>query len=168
MSKYKRADEIFECVKVYMPKKTVKMLKDKRMSTSTPLSRLVAIAVDNELDMERPFNYPCDIPKEVKEYMYASEAGRLLTFLTRVPSGVALETIMLCRREIGVMDRDALMCAMRELYDKELIEQIDVKGNTRVRAKGIPSKVINKRRFRRIEDENLKSKRVITDDEVEG
>jgi len=167
MSKYKRKDEIFELVKVYLPKSIAGILKEKRMGTNIPLSRLAAIAIDNELDTDVPFTYTCEIPERVTEYLYAAEAGRLLAFLTRVPSGVARDTIMLCRREIGVMDKDALMGALKELYDKGLVEDIDVRGKIRVRAKGIDRKLINKRRFRRIEDENLKGKRVITDEDVE-
>lgn len=151
---------------MYLPKATAEILRAKRLGTSIPVSRLVAIALDNELDSTIPFNYPCELPERVTEYLYAAEAGRLLAFLTRAPTGVARDTIMLCRRDIGVMDRDALMGAMKELLDKNLIEEFDFKGKIRVRARGIDKKLINKRRFNRIEDEKLKGKRVITDEDV--
>jgi len=36
MSKYKRKDEIFELVKVYLPKSIAEILKEKRMGTNIP------------------------------------------------------------------------------------------------------------------------------------
>jgi hypothetical protein len=94
---------------------------DKRV----PLAQLIAIAVDNELDSPHPFNFPCDLPTTpFIEGAYFKEAQQIHSFLMRYWRGMDKETLMLCRREIGIEDRSALLHGLRELLSTDtLVEE---------------------------------------------
>lgn len=89
-----------------------------------PMSRLVCYAVDNELDAASPFNYPAEFPDTpFLEGAFASEAGKILSFIQKYgPHG--LDSLLLSRREIGILDRNALLHGARELLHSELCEMV--------------------------------------------
>ena len=178
MSYYKKSktNDMFDQLKVYIPVKTMDILKQASYDLEVPLSRLVAMALDNELDSTEPFNYPCELPTtDYVEYAYASEAGKLLAMMQLLPQGIALDSIMLARRDIGVPDRKVVMLAVRELLEKKLVEFYKPKRTSfnyhkdyvRLRVIGLDGKVIRKKGYKRMEGEILKGKRVIKDGMVE-
>lgn len=119
------ADMAFERVVIYLPKKTVQILQEKSFNERTPVSRLCAIAVDNEMDQnEKAFSYPLKTPDHpYEEYQYVNEAGKILRFLNRFPSGTGIDSLMLCRRDIGIESREVFMLALRELFEKQMVEE---------------------------------------------
>lgn len=121
---YQAGDGIFEPVKVYLPKGTITLLRQKAYELNQPLSRLCAIAIDNELDQESAFAYPCDVPINPPyiEYEYVDEAGKLLRFLEGLPRGTTVDSLMLCRRDYGIPLRSTVMLAYRELLAKQMIK----------------------------------------------
>ena len=125
MSYYRRnrSKDLFESMNFFVPKETRLILEEYRERYKIPISRLVAIAVDNELDARQPFNYPCEIPEAYTEYLYATEAQKVLEFLSRLPNGCNLQTIMLARRDIGVPGRKDIMAAIKELFEKNMVTE---------------------------------------------
>ncbi len=121
--KEKRDTDIFQSLISYMPKSVMELIRQKAEEIGMPMSRLVAIAVDNELDQSEPFTYPCPMPAEpYTEFTHVQEATKLFKFMQRLPEGTTLESLMLCRRDIGLETRADLMLAYRELLEKGMIE----------------------------------------------
>lgn len=119
-----KLNDAFECIKVYVPKGTSAILKAKAAERGEPVSRLCAIAIDNELDQkDKAFRYPTELPKEDTENEYTVEGGKILQFLRKFPSGLALDTLLLCRRDIGLTHRDTVLAAYKELLQVGLIEE---------------------------------------------
>lgn len=174
MSKpHKTTPDAFEKVIVYLPRKSVQILREASYEMRLPLTRLVAIAFDNELDSPKPFTYRCDMPETYREYLYAGEASRILDFLNRAPNGADLQHLMLCRRDIGIDDRLTLMGAIQELLEKGLIKfykPIRVtfpydRDYKRLRVVQPDKKLMKHRKFRRIEGISTKYMRPAKDDE---
>ena len=170
--------DAFVSTNVYLPKATANILKDLAATRKLPVSRLVAIAVDNELDVEPSFNYPVKLPDtNYREYAYAKEAGALMDWLSRFPHGVSLDTIMLCRRDIlGEEEhntaRPVVLEALRELVEKEIAEffapakmsRNKAYERVRIRDENLSK---SRKKFKRLEGESLKHTRRIKDDEIE-
>lgn len=117
-------DNLFRMINVYVPASVYIILAKASEEKEIPMSRLVAYALDNELDSPTPFNYPSDLPTdEYKEFMYAKEAGRVMKWMNSVPGGVNKESIMLCRRDFGIETRREVLYALRELFEKDMIEE---------------------------------------------
>lgn len=125
---YKRAttkgEEPFIKVQAFLPNSLYLLLKVKADQLQLPVSRLLSIAVDNELDSETPFNYPLTMPEtEYVEFAYNDEASKLMKFIERFKSGIGLDSLMLARRDIGISKRSLFMLAYRELKEVGLIEE---------------------------------------------
>ncbi len=123
----------FDSVRVFMSRTDRAKLKEYSELTGLPMSRLMAIAFDNELDQPVPFNYPCILPlTQYIEGAYTDEAGKLLRFLgATFPDGTGRDMLMLCRREIGIDNRETFMLAYRELLEMGLIEEVSPPLKTR-------------------------------------
>lgn len=120
-------ENLFTKIEVYIPNGTYKILSDMAEEKGMPKSRLVAIAIDNELDAPKPFHYPCNIPTdEYKEFMYAKEANMILKWLG-VTKGVNIESVMLCRRDLGLTSREEVLRALRDLFENDMIEKFKPK-----------------------------------------
>lgn len=166
----------WEQINVSVPKKTHQKLVEICKEKKIPLSRACAIAIDNEFDSINPFNFPCEFPdSEYQPYLYTKEAGLILSFLMKLPGGTGIDSLMLCRREIGVEDRETMMLALRELLEKDLAElytnfkasQGYASDRPLVRYKNIdPDTGKRIKKFKKFEGESLAYKRRITDDQI--
>lgn len=89
----------------------------------TSMSKLIAMAIDNELMKDKPFgDYDLTIPTdEFIEFAYADEAGKLLNYLKTSMYGVDLRQMMLLRHDMGIPERKTLLYALRECIEKGLI-----------------------------------------------
>jgi hypothetical protein len=115
-------------IKVYIPKATLEILKDFSATRQLPVSRLVGYAIDNELDCPEPFKYSCDLPTgEYKEYLHVSEARKILGFLEKLENGTSIDQLLVARRDFGVEDKAKVLGAIRELFEKEFIEEFSPK-----------------------------------------
>jgi len=122
--RYDPKDEAFEKILAYVPKSLVAILKSRSEVLCLPVSRLICFALDNELDTDSPFNYPTFLPEApYVEYAYADEASKMMAYLRKFPAGTGRDTLILCRRDYGVMKRDDAMHAYRELLEKGMIEE---------------------------------------------
>lgn len=107
-------------------------LNDKLMEAislhDTNISRAFAIAIDNELSCEQPFDLDTDVPTEYVKYKYASEANDILDFLRQFQKGLSIHMLMLCRYDIGIPDRETFMYAFQELAKTNNIEAFEHKS----------------------------------------
>ncbi|MFM6929023.1 MAG: hypothetical protein ACKOX6_11200 [Bdellovibrio sp.] len=109
-----------------LPNDVTKLLKQISMERNLPVSKLIAYAVDNELDCSTPFNYKIEFPNiEYTEYQYAEEAGKILKYLMAhfQKVGTGLDMLMLCRRDIGIESKERFLMGFKTLMDKELLEE---------------------------------------------
>ncbi len=147
-----KTDDLFETVRLTLPKGLFKIVSDLAIEKQISPSRLISFAIDNELDTPKPFNYPCDLPTdEYKEYTYVKEAGLILQFLKIVPNGVLKQTIALCRRDIGIESRKVLLAALRELFEKEIVEEFKPRRMI-MEGLGLGSKKIRIREYNNLDD----------------
>lgn len=90
------------------------------------ISKLVAIAVDNEMSkgLEGRFKVDLCLPDidDVEEFAYAHEAGKLLDFLKVLQNGTSLMMLYILRHEIGVSDKDRLLYALSDLLQRKMVE----------------------------------------------
>lgn len=115
-------------IKVYVTKETLEILKDHSAKRQLPVSRLVGYAIDNELDCNPPFNYPCDLPTgEYQEYLHVAEARKILGFLEKLENGTSIDQLVMARRDYGVNDKETVLAAIRELFEKDFIEEFQPK-----------------------------------------
>ncbi len=135
----KRHDDLkFQTVTVFFPRSVFKVLTERAEEMGLPVGRLIAIAVDNELDAPVPFNYPCQLPITTYiEHAYVEEAQKIVNYLNTMPNGMGREMLMLARRDIGIPNRDTLMAAYRELLQCGVIEEVNPPA--RVKFKGYPA-----------------------------
>jgi hypothetical protein len=162
-------NDAFTAVRAYLPNKTEKMLRHHAQHLGIPMSRLVAIALDNELDTKNPFNYPCNNPKTVyKEYNYAGEAGRILDFLRHFPKGTTRVTLMLCRRDMDIPDRTLFLEALRELLHTDMVEEFTYTGrgsmydkeNLRIRVRNLDTNKMRKYKYKTVEGKRTSRNRI--------
>lgn len=168
-----KPDDPFMCLRVYVPVKTGELLAKTSSESGVPISRLCAIAIDNELDVEEPFHYPTELPEEYQEYAHADEAGKIMRYLQRFPLGTGRDTLMLCRRDIGIKTREGVMAGLRELLETGVVEEFYSpkerfrRDYRRIRIVGVEKKQLLKKRYKAIEGESTKYKRPITDDDID-
>ena len=127
-------DDSFQSVTVYLSKSVYNILKAESDRTSLPLSRLVAYAVDNELDANEPFRYDTALlDKPYAPDSYQNEAGKIYKFLEKIEKsavGIGRDLLMLARRDIGIMSKDEFLLGLRELYECEVIEEVKPSNKT--------------------------------------
>lgn len=111
----------FSKVMVFMPKDMYEIINAEAKRTGLKRSRLVAIAIDNELDTEKPFTYNCNMPDTVTEYGIGADAQTILDFLSPFTRGVSLDTLVLCRRTLD-LSRERVLAAVRYLESKDWVD----------------------------------------------
>lgn len=114
----------------FVPEYHEKYIRSISKKNMIPMSRLIAFALDNEIERDTPFEYNLEMPEcEFDELANAEEAGKILDFMKglHAEKGVGLESIMLYRFKIGIPCKKKLMLGFRELYFSEMIESFKPK-----------------------------------------
>jgi hypothetical protein len=89
-----------------------------------PISRLICIAIDNEMMREKPFDFNTDFPtEEYAEYTFVEEASIIIRFLQKMRGGMSIENLLLLRHDIGISDRHTFLAAIKEAMAKDFIEE---------------------------------------------
>lgn len=112
-------------VSSYVSKVHMDKLKKYSEDLQLPISRLIGMAIDDELfEKKYPFNWEFDLDdsEEYIEYAYADEAGRIVNFLKGLPNGLSKDQLMIVRHDMNIPDKKTFMLAFRELLEKEQIE----------------------------------------------
>lgn len=96
-------------------------------STNTPISRLVAIAIENEMEAVEPFTYSLDFP-DVDDYFQCVKEMELITaYLKAVGKPIPVFFIVIMRRSIGIPDKTKVLEALKSMLMIGTIELIDNK-----------------------------------------
>ena len=93
---------------------------------SLPITTLVGIALDKELEREEPFAWECKLPDEkFVEYAYANEALEINKWM-RLNGifGFPLHLLCLIRRDMHIEDMDKFLGGMQELKNANQVEEI--------------------------------------------
>lgn len=110
-------------------KKNHETLKNHSFVTKIPIAKLLAIALDNELDQSTPFAY--DLAPSKTEGNFDDAAGRLYRYMRdNFVKGTDLMQLVLCRGDYGVESKNDAIMAHKILMDNEMIEEISVLGST--------------------------------------
>jgi hypothetical protein len=67
-----------------------------------PLTMLIGLLIDQELQEIEPFDFNLDLPDDITEHAYADEAGKIVDYISRMPNGSSFETCYLIREELGI------------------------------------------------------------------
>lgn len=87
-----------------------------------PMSTLVAIALEYELQKEKPFDY--DVSAPTQKYIdgaYYEEAQKIVNFMRKI-YGSSLEMMFILRADMGIPDKDIFNLAFREAMVSEMLE----------------------------------------------
>lgn len=86
-------------------------------------SRVIAIAIDNELGKDKPFEFDLTLPEEdtCEDLIYADEGGKLLDYMAKI-RGAGLDTLILLRHDIGIPDKDTFLATFKECLGNDMIE----------------------------------------------
>jgi hypothetical protein len=94
-----------------------------------PIARLIAWAIDQELQKEKPFDIPLQFPEErYEEYAYADQAGKILQYMTD-HEAMGIDQFIIGRFDIGISDIDELLLGLRECVEKGFLEAYKPKAN---------------------------------------
>lgn len=113
-------------VKVYLCPKVHEILKKLQDGDDgLPISRYVQIALDNEMDQEKPFHYPLTFQDEpYVEEKYSHEANLIFDFLRQYShKGISLMMLMMLRRRVGILEREKIYRGYVELLNSGMVEE---------------------------------------------
>lgn len=106
----------------------LKIIAEERL---IPVSKLIAIAIDNELETERPFHFKTIIPEDPPyvEGEYMKEAVKIYNWMIRwFKGGLDVQQLLLCRRDIGIENVEAFLLGFRELIKKDMVVSAALTG----------------------------------------
>lgn len=91
-----------------------------------PISRLIAIALDNELLKENPFDFNIELPEsgEYNDFAHAHECGLIIDFI-KASRPTGLDILVLLRHDIGIPDKSTFLAAFKECIDNDVIEKFN-------------------------------------------
>ena len=123
-AKKPKEDDPMMSITVFIPRGTAEKLKEMSMAQDLPVSRLIAYAIDNELDCEKPFTYDYKLPNiPYVENAYSDEALKVYDYMKKFPSGIGLDTLLMSRRDAGLDDKGAFLLGYRELLMSKMVEE---------------------------------------------
>ena len=163
-------------IKAYVPPMLHARLRDQSRLLGLPMSRLVAIALDNEFDQAEPFNYNTELPDNADDYAYVTESDKMLTYICRYPNGIGRDHLCLARYEFGVNDRSVVLAALKSLLDTGMVEEVEptrtkfkfwISTYRLIRAKDIHRKERKPRKFKKVEGKSTHYTTPIKDKDVE-
>lgn len=110
---------------VNISKKIFEKLKNISEEMSLPMSRLIAIAIDNEFESSQPFTYKIDTDlEEYDEDKYIVEAKKVFNYLKKnFKNGIGYDMLLLCRLDFDISDKKKVLLGCRVLLNKELAEE---------------------------------------------
>jgi hypothetical protein len=113
----------FQLVRSYLAKGTFKILENKAREMGLPIPRLVAIAVDNELEKLKPFTLDTCSAFLPERQPCQEDVTKLGNYMMNFESGTGREMLMLCRRDIGILSRENFLYAYRDAMRSHVINE---------------------------------------------
>jgi post-segregation antitoxin (ccd killing protein) len=120
------SDKLMKQAVGWISKYQHKRLEEEARKKGLPLSRLVAIAIDRELERPDAFKFDMNLPtiEYVEDgFEYADEAGKILHYLRTQKEGLSLDLLLILRHDIGVPDREIFLAAFKVCIDKDFVEK---------------------------------------------
>lgn len=129
----KRKEMLFRLV-TYVSEHHKKKIMEIVFKKKIPITRLLAYALDQELEKEKPFeHFTYRLPNdEMVEYSHIDEATKILQYMKNV-EGLGIDQIISVRYDIGVPDIQSLLYGIRECVDKKMLEEYNPRVNVRQR-----------------------------------
>lgn len=90
-----------------------------------PVTRLVAIAVENELAKDKPFeDFVVKIPESgtYDEFTFSDEAGKIVNWFRMFGASVTLDQLYIFRHDMHIPDGHTFLAGVRECLDRGMIE----------------------------------------------
>lgn len=109
----------------YLPPHQVHALEDIVARKRLPLSALLSMLIDNELEKEDPFHYDMTLPEETEDGVHAETGGIFLNYMTGNPRGMSLDRLLTYRHEMGIESKEALLYVISHCLKTKLIEQVE-------------------------------------------
>jgi len=91
---------------------------------NTYISRLVGIAIHNELEKDQPFKLDLTLP-DLNNYVpnaFAEQAGKILHYLKDSEINFSLEMLYLVRDDIGILDKEEFLGGLKTCLDAGILE----------------------------------------------
>lgn len=126
--KYKKSevDQCFESFQGRLPLSSFKKLKEISHLRDVPLTHLVAYAVEREFEKPDAFQWKYKIPGDETfvHNQYADQALKIYDFVKKFPNGTGIDSIMLCRFDMGMPNKDDVVNGYRELLNSGMVEEV--------------------------------------------
>lgn len=118
-------DRTFQSVQGSLSQKQMEILRAMAKMHDLPMSRLIAIAIDNELQKDKPFKINLTIPDiEIIENSYAHEAQLIIKFIKSSKLGLSIDMLYTLRHDIGIDNAEILLLALKECLNHKLLEAV--------------------------------------------
>ena len=106
-----------------VPKELAEALKAQAKKLEISPARLMAYAIDNELDLDQPFTYSTEIETPYIYGEFYQESLKVFNYMKKRGSGAGRDTLLLARREIGLTTKREVLGGVRELLKRyQLVE----------------------------------------------
>lgn len=124
--------QLFRNCSTHLSPRTAEILSKKSKEIGESIAKLIAIAVDNELEAPNPFYFSADLPTtEFIPHAYTELASKVYDYLKRFPSGVSPNHLLLNRRDAGIESKEEFLLALRELKELNMVEFIKVPAHSK-------------------------------------
>lgn len=120
----KKKVELFAQARTHLPKSVMRTVEDISAIRKMPISRLIAVAIANELETQKPFTYDVELP-ETTDATYTSKAAKIYQYLKLCGNGMDKKLLVIARNDMGIEDKDEFLKALKLLFDEKMIEQVD-------------------------------------------
>ena len=118
-----------------------------------PISRLIAIAIERELERDTPFKVDFTLPTDFIDGAYADEAGKILKFMRRLRSGVTLDFLYVLRHDMDITDGRAFLAGFSECVKAKKLEKSDAPESSKYLKGSIMWKIVDKKVKKQIDKE---------------
>lgn len=120
--RYTADGDDFTKIEINIPREMRTYIDEMSGKLKLPPWRLICYAIDNERDLQVPFNFLIEEPtNKYVEHAYHEEATKIYNFLRKFRNGLGRDVLMLFRRHIGIENKITMMLALRECLQKEVI-----------------------------------------------
>lgn len=115
----------------YTGHETMNRVRKISKARQIPMSRLLAIAIDKELEQDHPFGYDLTLPEtgDYPNYTFADESAKIKKYVDRLTTGLGLDYLTLLRKDIGIEDKETFLAAFKECLDNNVFSAVKPKKN---------------------------------------
>lgn len=101
------------------------IIKAHAIEHKMPVSRVVAMIIDNAFEHGNPLDYDMSLPVEgtYEENAFAEEGTLFLTFMKTMSNGLGLDMLLTLRHDIGIPSKEIFLAVFAECLRGGLIEE---------------------------------------------